>query len=167
MTFPATIAAATPLNLSSVNTRVTPTLPCACSCDSSSLFTVKNLINRRSDRRLNRISPVKSAASDSTAIADNPIVASTSEEDEIQAKVGARVRVTVPLKVYHVPKVPEVDLNGMEGKLKEYVAVWKGKHISANFPYKIEFFEKLEGRGDAPVKFFAHLKEDEFVCGLT
>lgn len=66
----------------------------------------------------------------------------------------------VPLKVHHVPRVPEVDLSGKEGVLKHYVGVWKGKRISANLPYKVEFFIEVEGRG--PVKFFAHLKEDEF-----
>ena len=93
---------------------------------------------------------------------DNPTRTSTSSEEEIPAKIGARVRVKVPLTVYHVPKVAEVDLNGKVGKVKDYVAVWKGKQISANLPYKIEFLEVLEGRGDAPVKFFVHLKEDEF-----
>lgn len=77
-------------------------------------------------------------------------------------KVGARVRVKVPLKVYHVPRVPdgEVDLTGMEGQIKQYVALWNGKRISANLPYKVEFVTDIPGRG--PVKFFAHLKEDEF-----
>lgn len=89
---------------------------------------------------------------------------STSADEEISkeanAKVGCRVRVKVPLKVFHVPRVPEVDLTGMEGTLKQYVGLWKGKRISANFPYKVEFLTQIEGRG--PVKFFAHLKEDEF-----
>ena len=76
------------------------------------------------------------------------------------AKVGARVKVKAPLKVYHVPRVPEIDLTGMEGVMKQYVALWKGKRISANFPYKVEFFTEVEGRG--AVKFFAHLKDDEF-----
>ncbi|TKY50515.1 Ferredoxin-thioredoxin reductase, variable chain [Spatholobus suberectus] len=75
-------------------------------------------------------------------------------------KIGARVKVKVPLKVYHVPKVPEVDLTGMEGEIKQYVGLWKGKRISANLPYKVEFVTDIQGRG--PVKFFAHLKEDEF-----
>ena len=96
------------------------------------------------------------------ATIEDPTLASTLKEEEIPVKIGAKVRVKVPLKVYHIPKVPEVELNGKEGKIKENVAVWKGKSISANFPYKIEFLEKLEGRGDKPVKFFAHLKEDEF-----
>uniref|UniRef100_A0A2C9UMM7 Ferredoxin thioredoxin reductase alpha chain domain-containing protein n=1 Tax=Manihot esculenta TaxID=3983 RepID=A0A2C9UMM7_MANES len=75
-------------------------------------------------------------------------------------KIGVRVRVKVPLKVFHVPRVPEVDLTGKEGQLKQYVALWKGKRISANLPYKVEFVVDIEGR--CPIKFFAHLKEDEF-----
>lgn len=52
-----------------------------------------------------------------------------------------------------------MDLTGMEGVIKQYVGVWKGKPISANFPYKVDFFKDIEGRGR--VKFFSHLKEDE------
>ncbi|XP_010918464.1 ferredoxin-thioredoxin reductase, variable chain [Elaeis guineensis] len=83
------------------------------------------------------------------------------EEAEALAKIGRRVRVKVPLKVYHVLKAPELDLNGMEGEIKQYVALWKGKRISANLPFKIEFHVAVEGQ-PKPVKFFAHLKEDEF-----
>ncbi|KAK0573877.1 hypothetical protein LWI29_014988 [Acer saccharum] len=86
--------------------------------------------------------------------------ASSDEEEEAEAKIGSRIKVKVPLKVYHVPRVPEVDLTGMEGVLKQYVVNWKGKRISANLPYKVQFITQIEGRG--PVKFFAHLKEDEF-----
>ncbi|KAK1412186.1 hypothetical protein QVD17_33213 [Tagetes erecta] len=146
MTFPATLAAATPINLSSSTVKIHITSP---------LLHTSSYAKATFNRRTNLISSVK-------AIVDNPTRESTSEEEETPAKIGARVRVTVPLKVYHIPKVPELDLNGSEGKIKEYIAVWKGKSISANLPYKIEFFQKLEGRGDAPVKFFAHLKEDEF-----
>jgi len=80
-----------------------------------------------------------------------------------EAKIGARVRVKVPLKVYHVPKVPEVDLTGREGQIKQNVTFWKdNKRISANLPYKVEFVaEDIQGpRG--PLKFVAHLKDDEF-----
>lgn len=98
---------------------------------------------------------IKSSVSDSTAIIDTPT-------PECEVRIGGRVRVTIPLTVYHIPKVREVDLKGKEGKINENVAVWKGKYISANFSYKIEFFEKLEGCGDNPVKFFAHLRDDEF-----
>ncbi|CAL1374927.1 unnamed protein product [Linum trigynum] len=76
-------------------------------------------------------------------------------------RIGAKVRVTAPLKVYHVPRVPEVDLTGKEGVLKQYVGLWKEKTISANLPYKVEFLLEVEGRS-APVKFSAHLRDDEF-----
>ncbi|XP_016484174.1 ferredoxin-thioredoxin reductase, variable chain-like [Nicotiana tabacum] len=104
---------------------------------------------------------------------DNPTTVSSSSSlnldegvDEKSAeaigKVGSRVRVTVPLKVYHVPKVPELDLVNRIGTLKQYVGFHKGKQISANLPYKVEFVvANLEGR-DGSVKFLAHLKEDEF-----
>lgn len=81
-------------------------------------------------------------------------------DDAASARIGARVKVTAPLKVYHVSKIPEMDLTGMEGELKQYVGVFKGKKISANLPYKVEFVKEVEGRG--PVKFVAHLREDEF-----
>ncbi|KAL2339347.1 hypothetical protein Fmac_007287 [Flemingia macrophylla] len=48
----------------------------------------------------------------------------------------------------------------MEGEIKQYVGLWKGKRISANLPYKVQFVTEIQGRG--PVKFFPHLKEDEF-----
>ncbi|CAN0888217.1 Ferredoxin-thioredoxin reductase, variable chain [Linum grandiflorum] len=89
------------------------------------------------------------------------IRSSNESSQEEQHRIGARVKVKVPLKVYHVPKVPEVDLTGKEGKLKQFVGVWKGKQISANLPYKVEFLLELEGR-DGPVKLFAHLRDDEF-----
>ncbi|KAK8636644.1 hypothetical protein V6N13_124386 [Hibiscus sabdariffa] len=85
-------------------------------------------------------------------------VSGSAEADE-EAKVGAKVKVKVALKVYHVPRVPEVDLTGVEGVIKQYVGIWKGKPISANLPYKVEFVKEIEGRG--PVKFFAHLKDEE------
>ncbi|KAG2334417.1 hypothetical protein Bca52824_005597 [Brassica carinata] len=84
----------------------------------------------------------------------------TEEDEKAKEKIGARVRVTAPLKVYHVVRVPEVELMGMEGSIKDYVVLWKGKRISANLPFKVQFVKEIEGRG--PVKFFAHLKEDEF-----
>uniref|UniRef100_A0A2N9GEA3 Ferredoxin thioredoxin reductase alpha chain domain-containing protein n=1 Tax=Fagus sylvatica TaxID=28930 RepID=A0A2N9GEA3_FAGSY len=89
---------------------------------------------------------------------DSTTSSSSLSSDDV--KIGARVRVKVALKVHHVPKVAEVDLTGMEGELKQYVGEWKGKRISANLPYKVQFVTHIEGRG--PVKFFAHLKEDEF-----
>lgn len=80
-----------------------------------------------------------------------------------ESKFGAKVRVKVPLKVYHVPKLPEFDLTGKVGVLKEYVGVYKGKRISANLPYKVEFVaDEVSSRSGKPVKFIAHLREDEF-----
>ncbi|XP_027357982.1 ferredoxin-thioredoxin reductase, variable chain [Abrus precatorius] len=90
-------------------------------------------------------------------------VANALEESSLSTsseKIGARVKVKVPVKVYHIPKVAEFDLTGMEGQIKQYVGVWNGKRISANLPFKVEFVTEIQGRG--PVKFFAHLKEDEF-----
>lgn len=104
---------------------------------------------------------VKSAASvDADADLSSSTALETEEDEKAKAKIGARVRVTVPLKVYHVVRVPEVELMGMEGFIKDYVVLWKGKRISANLPYKVQFVKEIEGRG--PVKFFTHLKEDEF-----
>ncbi|XP_042504604.1 ferredoxin-thioredoxin reductase, variable chain, chloroplastic-like [Macadamia integrifolia] len=96
----------------------------------------------------------------SSSSAASAATAGEEDEESSRAKIGARVRVKAPLKVYHVPKVPEFDLTGMEGELKLYVGLWKGKRISANLPFKVEFITEIEGRGT--VKFFAHLKEDEF-----
>ena len=106
-------------------------------------------------------STTSSSSSSSSDLASSSSSTSLSDEEAAGvARVGARVRVKGPLKVYHVPKVPEFDLTGKEGEIKQYVGVWKGKRISANLPYKVEFFTEVEGRG--LVKFFAHLKEDEF-----
>ncbi|KAI3419940.1 MFS domain-containing protein [Psidium guajava] len=100
-------------------------------------------------------------SSSSSAESDSPSVSGEGDgSDGDSVRIGVRVRVKVPLKVYHVPRVPEVDLTGMEGELKQYVADFKGKRISANLPFKVQFVKEIEGRG--PVKFFAHLKEDEF-----
>ncbi|XP_021746833.1 ferredoxin-thioredoxin reductase, variable chain, chloroplastic-like [Chenopodium quinoa] len=76
-------------------------------------------------------------------------------------KVGCKIKVKRPLKVYHVPKLPEVELTpDMVGVVKQYVGFWKGKRISPNYPFKVEFFIDVPGRGS--VKLFAHLREDEF-----
>ncbi|EPS66315.1 hypothetical protein M569_08467, partial [Genlisea aurea] len=76
---------------------------------------------------------------------------------------GSEVRVKRSVKVYHVPKVGEMDLKGKVGVLKQYVGSYKGKRISANLPYQIEFSaDDVVGRNGKPVKFVAHLREDEF-----
>jgi hypothetical protein len=83
------------------------------------------------------------------------------EEAAAAPKIGRRVRVTAPLRVYHVVKAPNLDVQGMEGVVKQYVCVWKGKRITANFPFKVEFTVSVEGQ-PKPVRFFVHLREDEF-----
>lgn len=68
---------------------------------------------------------------------------------------GARIKVVKPVKVYHAPKQPQgVDLEGLEGTVTKHAALFKGKVLSLNLPYKVQFETKVEG---APVKFFAHL----------
>ena len=79
------------------------------------------------------------------------------EDIQLKAKVGDRVKVRGPLKVYHIPKMPEFDIGDMEGIANDYVGLWKGKHIYANFPYKVQFNVEVDGR---PIKFHAHLKEE-------
>ncbi|KAL1545242.1 hypothetical protein AAHA92_21989 [Salvia divinorum] len=111
--------------------------------------------------------PSSSGSCNSTAISNSLTLDHDSINDEDVKKaesiLGSKVRVKVPLKVYHVPKVPELDLTGRVGFLKQYVGVHKGKRISANLPYKVEFeAEEISGRGGKPVKFLAHLREDEF-----
>jgi hypothetical protein len=83
------------------------------------------------------------------------------EEAAAAQKIGKRVRVTEPLRVYHVLKAPDLDIQGMEGVIKQYVCVWKGKRITANLPFKVEFQLAVEGQAK-PVRFFVHLREDEF-----
>ncbi|XP_062219754.1 ferredoxin-thioredoxin reductase, variable chain [Phragmites australis] len=83
------------------------------------------------------------------------------EEAAAAPKIGRRVRVTAPLRVYHVVKAPDLDIQGMEGVVKQYVGVWKGKRITANLPFKVEFHLTVEGQ-PKPVRFFVHLREDEF-----
>lgn len=83
------------------------------------------------------------------------------EEAEAAAKIGAKVRVKSSVKVYHVMKAPELNLLGMEGVIKQHVGIWKGKRMSANLPFKVEFVLSVEGQ-EKPVKFVVHLREDEF-----
>ncbi|KAJ9179622.1 hypothetical protein P3X46_011391 [Hevea brasiliensis] len=122
------------------------------------------IIGRRRRRSITCEVALRSNNSATSSLSSSSTTVTKGEEEgeEAEKRIGAKVRVKVPLKVYHVPRVPEVDLTGKEGHLKQYVALWKGKRISANLPYKVEFVVGIEGRG--PVKFFAHLREDEFDC---
>lgn len=110
--------------------------------------------------------PSSSGSCNSATIANSLTLDHDSINDEelkkAESKIGAKVRVKVPLKVYHVAKLPELDLMGKVGFLKDYVGVHKGKKISANMPYKVEFLEEDVSGNGKPVKFVAHLKDDEF-----
>ncbi|KAI5079218.1 hypothetical protein GOP47_0006889 [Adiantum capillus-veneris] len=86
-------------------------------------------------------------------------VSSTEGVDAATPAIGSRIRVSKPLTVYHVPKHPNFDLQGCEGELKDILKSWKGKPLSANLPYKVQFLLDLDGK---QVKFFAHLTKDEF-----
>jgi hypothetical protein len=92
-------------------------------------------------------------------VSSSPDVAT--EEAVAARKVGKRVRVMAPVRVHHVAKAPGLELRGMEGVVMQYVGVWKGKRITANLPFKVEFELKLDGQ-DKPVRFLAHLREEEF-----
>ncbi|KAF0893467.1 hypothetical protein E2562_025260 [Oryza meyeriana var. granulata] len=83
------------------------------------------------------------------------------EEAAAAPKIAKRVRVTAPVRVHHVSKAPDLNLRGMEGVVKQYIGVWKGMRITANLPFKVEFELRVDGQ-NKPVRFFAHLREDEF-----
>ena len=57
--------------------------------------------------------------------------------------------------IYHAPKTKELQLNGMEGVVKNIVKKYKGKETSANLPYRIEF--QLQREDGKQQKFFAHV----------
>ncbi|CAA2981508.1 ferredoxin-thioredoxin reductase, variable chain-like [Olea europaea subsp. europaea] len=106
--------------------------------------------------------PSSSATTTNSVSLDDDSV-NDDEVKKAESIIGAKVRIKVPLKVYHVPKVPEYELTGKVGVVKQYVGVHKGKKISANLPYKVEFVvDEILGRGGKPVKFLAHLRDDEF-----
>lgn len=69
---------------------------------------------------------------------------------------GQKVKVTSPVKVFHAPKAPKegVQLQGHEGVVVKDVTHFKGKVLSANFPYKVEFVLDING---AKSKFQTHL----------
>ena len=69
---------------------------------------------------------------------------------------GSRVRVKADLTVYHVPKNPELQLQGWEGEVVENVVNYKDTKISANLPYKVQFIKPQEG-GGKDLKFVSHL----------
>lgn len=111
--------------------------------------------------------PSSSGSCNSATISNSVTLDFGSVNDEevkiAESKLGSKVRVTVPVTVYHVPKLPELELTDKVGVLKQYVGFHKGKRISANLPYKVEFeTDQVLGRDGKPAKFTAHLRDDEF-----
>lgn len=68
-------------------------------------------------------------------------------------QVGDRVRVKESVVIHHHPehRNEPLDIQGLEGTVKSIASEWKGKEISANYPYVIQFTKK----------FKAHLQADE------
>ncbi|CAI9759242.1 unnamed protein product [Fraxinus pennsylvanica] len=58
--------------------------------------------------------PIRSVA-DSISTVDNQLAAASSSAPSSLATTTNSVRIMVPLKVYHVPKVPEYELTGKDG----------------------------------------------------
>ncbi len=79
-----------------------------------------------------------------------------SEELKAGIEPGTKVTVTKSVKVFHAPKKPELDLQGMEGTVLEIISEYKGKKLSANLPYKTQFELEAED-GGKPKKLLAHL----------
>lgn len=60
--------------------------------------------------------------------------------------VGDRVQVAQSIVVYHHPdhRNQEFDLQGQEGEVVQIVKEYKGRPISANFPYLVKFGAKFK-----------------------
>lgn len=73
---------------------------------------------------------------------------------------GTKVKVTKTVKVYHAPgQATGLDLEGMVGVVKKNVLEFKGKQLSANLPYQVQFEVDRNGK---PGKLLCHLEEEEF-----
>jgi hypothetical protein len=68
-------------------------------------------------------------------------------------KIGDRVRVKESVIIYHHPehRGEGFDIKGSEGEVLQIATVWKGKPISANLPFVVQFTKK----------FKAHLRDNE------
>lgn len=87
------------------------------------------------------------------------VVQASDNSDATAIPDGATVRVTKPVKIYHAPKLGEsVELEGQEGKVVGNAALYKGKVLSANLPYKVQFNIDKDG---SPVKLLVHLSDEE------
>lgn len=78
---------------------------------------------------------------------------------ETGAAAGNRIKITASIKVYHIPTVPEFDLQGCEGEIRDILGEWKGKSVSANLPLKTQFKVDIDGKS---INFVAHVKDGEY-----
>jgi len=71
----------------------------------------------------------------------------------VNMKIGDRVRVKESVIIYHHPehRSQPFDIKGLEGEVVQIATVWKGKPISANLPFVVQFTKK----------FKAHLRDKE------
>ncbi|MBW4568667.1 MAG: ferredoxin-thioredoxin reductase variable chain [Tolypothrix carrinoi HA7290-LM1] len=71
----------------------------------------------------------------------------------VNMKIGDRVRVKESVIVYHHPehRGQGFDIKGSEGEVVQIATQWKGKPISANLPFVVQFSKK----------FKAHLRDNE------
>lgn len=68
-------------------------------------------------------------------------------------EIGARVRVSTSVVVYHHPehRNQAFDMQGQEGEVMAIIKEWQGRPVSANFPVLVRFGNK----------FRVHLQESE------
>jgi hypothetical protein len=71
----------------------------------------------------------------------------------VDMKIGDRVRVKESVIIYHHPehRGQGFDIKGTEGEIVQIATEWKGKPISANLPFVVQFSKK----------FKAHLRDNE------
>ncbi len=82
----------------------------------------------------------------------------TPTETQTAMKAGDRVRISMPVTLFHHPQHRNEPFNaqGLEGTVKAVLTDWQGRHISPNFPVVVEF--EVEG---AKRPFKAHLSASE------
>ncbi len=78
------------------------------------------------------------------------------DTDGTVMEVGTRIRVNTSVLIYHHPEHRNVafDLNGYEGEIVAIATSWKGRPVSANFPFVVKFTPKLK----------VHLNEQEMAA---
>lgn len=64
-------------------------------------------------------------------------------------------------QVYHVPKTPELVIQGMEGTITEVVKVYKGQELSSTLPYKVQLDVPPPADGGKAPKVIVHLDGSE------